>query len=228
MGDQSRMGRWEAGRMAQLPLLGERELDICLLRRDQRTIYRNGYIQFANLTYQGEHLAAYAGETVILRYDPRDITTLWIYQLQDSKEVFLTRAHAQGLETEILAYAEAKAMSRRIRAAGQEVSARSLLNEVRDRDVTIEKIQRQKKRKQKEISFAQPKTQVTTQPTAETQICEPEAQALHSAERIPDKPTDTETIAAPIPPNAELVKLKKPVPYVRVYEDYDQLRRENN
>ena len=131
MGNQSRIGRWEAGRMAQLPLLGERELDICLLRRDQRTVYRNGYIQFANLTYQGEHLAAYAGETMILRYDPRDITTVWIYQLQNSKEVFLTRAHAQGLETEILAYAEAKAMSRRIRAAGQEVSARSLLNEVR-------------------------------------------------------------------------------------------------
>lgn len=28
MKDQSRIGRWEAGRMAQLPLLGERELDI--------------------------------------------------------------------------------------------------------------------------------------------------------------------------------------------------------
>jgi len=29
MGNQSRIGRWEAGRMAQLPLLGERELDLC-------------------------------------------------------------------------------------------------------------------------------------------------------------------------------------------------------
>jgi putative transposase len=84
---------------------------------------------------------------VILRYDPRDITTVWIYQLQDSKEVFLTRAHAQGLETEILACAEAKAMSRRIRAAGQEVSARSLLNEVRDRDLAITKVQRQQQRR---------------------------------------------------------------------------------
>lgn len=66
MGDQSRIGRWEAGRIAQLPLLGDRELDLCLMRRDQRTVYRSGYLQFANLTYQGEHLAAYAGETVIL------------------------------------------------------------------------------------------------------------------------------------------------------------------
>jgi putative transposase len=61
MGDQSRIGRWEAGRKGHLPLLGERELDICLLRRDRRTVYRHGYLQFANLTYQGEHLAAYAG-----------------------------------------------------------------------------------------------------------------------------------------------------------------------
>jgi len=58
-------------------------------------VYRNGYLQFANLTYQGEHLAAYAGERVVLRYHPRDITTVFIYQLEGGKEVFLTRAHAQ-------------------------------------------------------------------------------------------------------------------------------------
>lgn len=226
MRNQSRIGRWEAGRMAQLPLLGERELDICLMRRDQRTVYRNGYIQFANLTYQGEHLAAYAGETVILRYDPRDITTVWIYQLQDSKEVFLTRAHAQGLETEILAYAEAKAMSRRIRAAGQEVSARSVLNEVRDRDLAIERLQRQKKRQKNESNLAQPNPQVSLKTIAERQPCEPEAQVLGEAKHHPDQPTDPATVATAISPNGEPEKPKKPVPYVRVYEDYDQLRRE--
>jgi putative transposase len=226
MRNQSRIGRWEAGRMAQLPLLGDRELDICLMRRDQRTVYRNGYIQFANLAYQGEHLAAYAGETVILRYDPRDITTVWIYQLQDSKEVFLTRAHAQGLETEILAYAEAKAMSRRIRAAGQEVSARSVLNEVHDRDLEIERLQRQKKRQKNESNLAQPNPQVTSKTTVERQPCEPEAQVLAKANHHPDQPTDPATVATAIPPNAEPEKPKKPVPYVRVYEDYDQLRRE--
>jgi len=145
MGNQSRVGRWEAGGKAQLPLLGERELDICLMRRDHRTVYRNGYLQFANLTYQGEHLAAYAGEAIVLRYDPRDITTVWVYQLQDNKEIFLTRAHAQGLETEALSYAEAQAMSRRIRDAGKAISNRSLLNEVRDRDAEINTLQRQHK-----------------------------------------------------------------------------------
>jgi putative transposase len=110
MANQTRIGRWEAGRSAQLVLLGERDLDICLMRRDQRTVYRNGYIQLAKLTYQGEHLGGYAGENVIIRYNPRDITTVLVYQLRDGKEVFLTRAHAQGLETEILSYAEAKVL----------------------------------------------------------------------------------------------------------------------
>jgi putative transposase len=215
MGDQSRIGRWEAGRMAQLPLLGERELDICLMRRDQRTVYRNGYLQFANLTYQGEHLAAYAGETVILRYDPRDITTIWIYQLQGAKEVFLTRAHAQGLETEVLGYREAQALSQRIRAAGRAISSQSLLNEVRERDEAIEKRQRQKKRQQREVIAVPPKAEaiaLSPPSTAAIVPCEPGVQGSTHSGSDP-------LIAAPVKP-------KKPVPYVRVYEDYDQLRRE--
>ena len=146
MGDQSRIGRWEAGRIAQLPLLGERELDMCLMRRERRRVYRSGYIQFANLTYQGEHLAAYAGESVMIRYNPLDITTIFVYQLQESKEVFLTRAHAQGWETETLSYKEAQAMSKRRRSGGQALDNRSMLSEVSARDDKIKKLQRQKRK----------------------------------------------------------------------------------
>lgn len=147
MGDQSRIGRWEAGGIAQLPLLGERELDLCLMRRDRRVVYRGGYVQFANLSYQGEHLAGYAGEQVIIRYNPRDITTVLIYQQDGHQERFLTRAHAVGLETEILAFSEAQAMSRRVRAGGKAVTNQSVLMEVRDREATVQKLQRQKQRK---------------------------------------------------------------------------------
>jgi putative transposase len=149
MGNQSRIGHWEAGRIAQLALLGERELDICLMRRDQRTVYRNGYIQLANLTYQGEHLADYAGESVIIRYNPPDITTIFVYQLREGKKVFLTRAHAQGLETETPSYAEAKSLSWVLWDQGKAVSNQSILEELRDRDATIETLQRQKNKKQK-------------------------------------------------------------------------------
>jgi len=152
-GEQTRLGRWESARLAQLPLLGERELDICLMRQERRRVYRSGYVQFANLSYQGEHLAGYAGEEVVLRYNPRDITTLLVYQQQGSKDIFLTRAHAVGLETESLSLAEAQAMSRRIRVAGKLVTNQSVLTEVQDRDRIINQIHKQKQKKQKQTAL---------------------------------------------------------------------------
>jgi putative transposase len=213
MVNQSRIGRWEAGRIAQLALLGERELDICLMRRAQRTVYRNGYIQLANLTYQGEHLGGYAGESVIIRYNPRDITTIFVYQLREGKEVFLTRAHAQGLETETLSYADTKSLSRCLREEGKAVSNRSILEEVRDRDATIETLQRQKKQKAKIVKKS--KDQGIPKVKEKVQSSAAEIQTIVETVEI-------ETLS-------ELsleMKPKKAVPYVRVYEDYEQIRRE--
>ncbi|NJR63143.1 MAG: transposase [Cyanobacteria bacterium CRU_2_1] len=141
-GDQTRIGRWETDRIAQLPLMSERELDICLMRRERRVVYRGGYIQFANLSYRGEHLEGYTGSWVVLRYNPRDITSIMIYREVGGKDEFLSRAHASGLETESLSYAEAQAMSRRLRQAGQLISNQSLLTEVRSRDREMEEQQR--------------------------------------------------------------------------------------
>lgn len=213
MGDQSRIGRWEAGRIAQLRLMGDRELDICLMRRERRTVYRSGYIQFANLTYLGEHLAAYAGESVIIRYNPRDITTVFIYQLQDSKEVFLTRAHAQGWETETLSYAEAQALSQRRREAGKAINNHSMLQEVQERDDMVKKLQRQKKKNRNADTTKASMTSNTGMTNKEECGRELEIQPVStSGEPI----TEAE---------GEVVKPKKPVPYVRVY-DYEELKRE--
>jgi putative transposase len=221
MGDQSRIERWEAGRIAQLSLLGERELDICLMKRERRIVYRSGYIQFANLTYLGEHLAAYAGESVIVRYNPRDITTIWIYIQQGSKEVFLTRAHAQGWETETLSYAEAVAISQRRRAAGVAISNRSMLEEVRDRDDAIKELLSQKKRKQK-ASLSQKTTsdQITvTRQEKQSRLSQSQSEIQLFATTA-ESPTEVVLEAV-----IETEKPKKPVPYVRVY-DYEELRRE--
>jgi putative transposase len=217
MGNQSRIGRWEAGRMAQLPLLGERELDICLMRQDRRTVYRNGYLQFANLTYQGEHLAAYAGERVVMRYNPRDITTVFIYQPQDGKEVFLTRAHAQGLETESLSYAEAQAIGRQIRASGRAISNQSILSEVRDRDSAIGQRQRQKRKK---ATGLQRLPEVSQPPVLAVPELPPNEAALVSSDG-----SVANSYEASMGDAIEPVK-KKPVPYVRVYESYDEIERE--
>jgi putative transposase len=157
--------------------------------------------QFANLTYQGEHLAAYAGESVIIRYDPRDITTVFIYQMKESKEVFLTRAHAQGWETETLAYAEAQAISQRKREAGKAISNRSMLEEVRDRGQRVKQAQRQQRQK---------------------------LDAVLVPPILPPVPTTPADVVPPVLPTTELAveveKPKKPVPYVRVM-DYEEMKR---
>jgi putative transposase len=149
MKDQTRFQRWEAGLIANPDIFTERELDICLMKQTRRTVYREGYLRFENLTYRGENLAGYAGETVVLRFDPRDITTIYVYRTEGEKEVFLTNAHAQDLETETIALDEAKASSRRVREAGKTISNRSILEEVRDRDVFVEKKQKGRKARQK-------------------------------------------------------------------------------
>lgn len=150
MGDQTRFQRWESGLIAMPKLLSERELDICLMKQARRQIQRGGYLDFANLPYRGENLGSYAGESVAVRFDPRDITTILIYRREGENEVFLARAHAQGLETEILSLDEAKSVSRKIREKGKAVTSRSILAEVRDRDIFVNQKPTQKERKKAE------------------------------------------------------------------------------
>ncbi|MFM2431554.1 MAG: hypothetical protein RLZZ511_2767, partial [Cyanobacteriota bacterium] len=97
-----------------------------------------------------EYLAGYAGETVSIRFDPNDITTILVYRQEDKQEVFLTRAHSQGLETERLSLEEAKASSQRIRKAGKALSNESILLEVVERDALVNSSITKKTRKQRQ------------------------------------------------------------------------------
>jgi len=71
------------------------------------------------------------------------------YREAAGKDVFLSRAHASGLETEMLSYAEAQAMSRRLRKAGKSISNESMFNEVRLRDREVEEHQQRKRKRGK-------------------------------------------------------------------------------
>ncbi|WP_204150297.1 Mu transposase C-terminal domain-containing protein [Leptolyngbya sp. CCY15150] len=130
---QSRISRWRNGQMSLRQPRDARELDGLLLRQQNRRVYQGGYIRFANLVYRGEYLSGYAGAEIVIRYDPRDITTLWVYQAHKHHDEFLTRAHAQNLETEHLSLSDAKAISRRLRETQRAISNQSILNEIRDR-----------------------------------------------------------------------------------------------
>jgi putative transposase len=155
MGDQSRYQRWEAGLRGEPELMSERDLDICLMKVARRTVQRGGHLQFENVMYRGEYLEGYAGDTVSVRYDPRDITTIWIYRQEKQQEVFLTRAHAQELETEQLSVDEAKASAKRLREAGKTVSNQSILLEVMEREVLSDRKKTRKQRHKEEQSYKQ-------------------------------------------------------------------------
>lgn len=223
MGDQTRFGRWEAGRIAQLPLLGERELDVCLMRRDRRTVYRGGHIQFAGLVYRGEYLGGYAGEAIVVRYTPRDITTVLVYRIEGGKEVFVTRAHAADLETEELPLAEARAIGRRLRAAGREVTNRSVLEEVRVRDAEVSAAR--KGRGKGRGAKPQPppaalESASPPAPAASNLPPEPGVPIESATDRRQDLPPDELSVeVVPVEPPVEVV----PVSAVQVWE-YDELR----
>ncbi|MBW4592428.1 MAG: Mu transposase C-terminal domain-containing protein [Brasilonema angustatum HA4187-MV1] len=183
MGDQTRFQRWESGLIAMPDLFCERDLDICLMKRTQRQIQRGGYLQLENLMYRGELLAGYAGESVVLRYDPRDITTILVYRTQGDKEVFLARAYAQDLQTEELSLDEAKASSRKVREAGKAVSNRSILAEVRERE-TFSTPKKTKKERQKVEQAEVKKAKQTIRVEPE----EPEMVASIDSEPEPEMP----------------------------------------
>ncbi|BAZ18303.1 integrase, catalytic region (plasmid) [Calothrix sp. NIES-4071] len=82
---QSRVERWEQGLQSPPTLLSERDLDVCLMKATERVVYDSGYLNFSGLRYRGENLGAYAGEKVILRYDPRDITLVLVYGRKNNK-----------------------------------------------------------------------------------------------------------------------------------------------
>jgi putative transposase len=168
MGDQTRFQRWEAGLIAAPSLISERDLDICLMKQTRRTIYRGGYLQFENLTYRGDYLEGYAGESVVLRYDPKDITTILVYRNEGGKEVFLARAYAQDLQTEQLSLDEAKASSRKLREAGKAVSNRSILAEVRDRETFLtQKKSRKERQKSEQVEVQKAKKRLRIEPESE-------------------------------------------------------------
>ena len=70
---------WEvSGFLPQLPTSFE-QLDLLLLTVAKPRKVRNTGISFSSLNYQSPMLAAYVGEAVVIRYDPRDLTEIRVF-----------------------------------------------------------------------------------------------------------------------------------------------------
>lgn len=92
----SPQARWEAGGF--LPQLPESldQLDLLLLTvAKQRCVRRDG-IYFHSLRYLDPTLAAYVGESVVVRYDPRDLAEIRVFH----NDRFICRAICQELASQ--------------------------------------------------------------------------------------------------------------------------------
>jgi putative transposase len=118
--------RWEAGGfLPQMPASLE-QLDLLLLAvAKARKVHPDG-IRFQGLRYMDLGLAAYVGEEVIIRYDPRDIAEVRVFH--DNR--FLCRAVCQELAGETVPLREI------IRARNQR--RRDLRQTIRERQRTVD------------------------------------------------------------------------------------------
>jgi putative transposase len=147
---QSRIERWQMGLRMAPTLLKERELDICLMKATERVVYDNGYLNFAGLRYKGENLGGFAGQRILLRFDPRDITMVLVYSRQDNLEKFLARAYAVGLEAERLSLEEIKHARKKAEKSGKGINNISIMEEaIRRRNFLKQKTSKSKAERRK-------------------------------------------------------------------------------
>ena len=98
-------------------------------------------------------------------------------------------------------------ISQRRRSAGEAINNRSMLEEVRDRDDTVKKLQRKKK-------ILGNSGVIKSSTVCESNILEPQVQGQVITDVESESITEVEIEAS---------KPKKPVPYVRVY-DYEECK----
>lgn len=116
--------RWEAGGfLPQLPTSLE-QLDLLLLTVARPRVVHQDGIRFQALRYIDPTLAAYVGEAVTIRYDPRDLAEIRVYHANR----FLCRAVCQELAGETVSLKDIlRARTRRRRALQEILTARQTL-----------------------------------------------------------------------------------------------------
>jgi putative transposase len=122
--DSAPQVRWEAdGFLPQMPDSLE-QLDLLLLTvAKTRRVHRDG-IYFQRLRYMDLALAAYVGEDVVIRYDPRDMAEIRVYH----RNAFLCRAVCQELADQTISLQEIiRARNRRRKALRGTIKERSAL-----------------------------------------------------------------------------------------------------
>ena len=99
---QTPQARWDAGGF--LPQMAEslEKLDLLLLTIPKACRIHQGGVRFLGLRYSDPTLTAYAGEEVMLHYDPRDMAEVRVFH----QDRFLCRAICQELASETVTLGE--------------------------------------------------------------------------------------------------------------------------
>ena len=116
--------RWEAGGF--LPQLPERieDLDLLLLTVAKTQVVRRDGIRFQNMRYLNVNLAAFVGESVIIRYDPRDLGQIRVFH----DGTFLCTAICQDIADETISLKELRtARDRHRKDLREQITARRTL-----------------------------------------------------------------------------------------------------
>ncbi len=147
----TRFERWFRGMGSKLPEpLSERELDVCLMKEEQRFVQAHGSVYFENLTYRCEELRSLQGQYVTVTYDPDHILTLYIYSqaLGDREGEFIGYAHAMNMDTQDLSLDELKQLNKLRSSAKREHSNYDALLALDKRQKLVEERKQSKKERQ--------------------------------------------------------------------------------
>lgn len=148
----TRFERWFRGMGNKLPEpLNERDLDILLMKEEQRVVQAHGSVYFGNLTYRCEELLPFRGEYVTLTYDPDHVLTLYIYTqaIGDRSGEFIGCAHAINLDTQDLSFDELKQLNKVRSTAKREHSNYDALMALDTRQKLVEERKQEKKERQR-------------------------------------------------------------------------------
>jgi putative transposase len=148
----TRYERWFRGMGNKLPEpMNERELDVCLMKEEQRAVQAHGSVYFENLTYRCEELRSLKGEYVTLTYDPDHILTLYIYRQSTGDEAgeFIGYAHAINMDTQDLSLDELKQLNKARSSAKREHSNFDALVSLDKRQKLVEERKQEKKARQR-------------------------------------------------------------------------------
>ncbi|MDP9890038.1 putative transposase [Arthrobacter oryzae] len=151
---ESPVQRWAASAFIPRMPAHPEDLDLLLLTvATGRKVQRDG-IQFASTRYVSPVLAAYVGEQVTVRYDPRDIGEIRVY----FNEAFLCRAIAPELAAEAISLEQ-------LRGARTD-RRRDLKQQLRDRRSLADALPR-------DTRYVPPEPNTTPAPSEETPAAEP-------------------------------------------------------